>query len=198
MPGLRAVTAGLFVGAAATVGLLTALPVLVTASFGLPGAALGPLLAVAGLGALIGPLPIPRLMGRLPGPLLVAGTALAQLMAVVVLVLTPSLPWLVAMLLASGLLATARDRAATITARRLVPAPALAATRRFQHAVVVMGQLTGAVTVGLLTGFRPSAEALVIAAGAGAALTLIALLDGRILDIGRGRWADAGVRWQSK
>ena len=166
-----------FTVAAMAAGMLVALPALVE-RLGAPAAGLGLPLAAVALGMVIGPLPVTRLLGHVALPLLLSATVVLVglgLMAIGYI----GWPALAAVVLVGlGIVGVTHDMLITVGARRVVSAGQLPATSRALMAVGGVGQVVGALVVGLAVPPLGLEATLVAVAVACILLTGVGLLVG--------------------
>lgn len=166
-----------FTVAAMAAGMLVALPALVE-RLGAPAAGLGLPLAAVALGMVIGPLPVTRLLGHVALPLLLSATVVLVglgLMAIGYI----GWPALAAVVLVGlGIVGVTHDVLITVGARRVVSAGQLPATSRALMAVGGVGQVVGALVVGLAVPPLGLEATLVAVAVACILLTGVGLLVG--------------------
>jgi len=166
-----------FTVAAMAAGMLVALPALVE-RLGAPAAGLGLPLAAVALGMVIGPLPVTRLLGHVALPLLLSATVVLVALGLMAIGFIGWLALAAVVLVGLGIVGVTHDVLITVGARRVVSAGQLPATSRALMAVGGVGQVVGALVVGLAVPPLGLEATLVAVAVACILLTGVGLLVG--------------------
>ena len=160
---LQIACAGCALGMGIVTGLLVGFPALFAGRFGLPPGLIGPALGLVGVGALLASVPIIRLVSRFPLAPLLAAMLVVLTCGKAVVLASGWLPLTLLALVAIGGAAMINELAATITVRRLAPAPAVEAVQRSLLWVGTLGQIAGVLGGGLAGHFLTRTSALGLA-----------------------------------